>query len=73
MLQGCFCNTFSSDAGSCEGGLSQMRCMMDVVEICERDLRVPASSSVRNAGDACGEEDIMQMLLEYIKWKFIQE
>lgn len=44
-----------------------MRCMMDVVKICKRDLRVPASSSFRNAGDACGEEDIMQILLEYIK------
>lgn len=44
-----------------------MRCMMNVVKICKRDLRVPASSSFRNAGDACGEEDIMQILLEYIK------
>lgn len=68
-----FLNTFSSDAGSCKGDLSQMRCMMDVVKICKRDLRVPASSSFRNVGDACGEEDIMQMLFEYIKLKFIQE
>lgn len=44
-----------------------MRCMMDVVKICKRDLQVPASSSFRNAADACGEEDSVQILLEYIK------